>query len=67
MSSEREIHAVERKNKRQANIEQGLPEKTILQSFKDEEMLNSLHREAILCNNISEFQHRLEVIRGAEA
>jgi len=43
------------------------PLKEILQSIKDEETLNNLHREAILCNNISEFQHRLEVIRGAEA
>ena len=40
------------------------PLKTILQSIKDEEMLNNLHREAILCNNISEFQHSLETICG---
>ena len=36
---------------------------SIVQSIKDEEMLHSLHREVILCNNMSEFQHRLEKIR----
>jgi len=36
---------------------------SIVQSIKDEEMLHNLHREVILCNNMSEFQHRLEKIR----
>jgi hypothetical protein len=43
------------------------PLTSILQSIKDEEMLNNLHREVFLCNNISEFQHKLEKIRAAEA
>ena len=42
------------------------PLTTFIQSIKDEEMLNNLHREAILCNNMSEFQHKLEKIRGLE-
>jgi len=31
------------------------------------EVLNNLFREVILCNNMSEFQHKLEKIRGLEA
>ncbi|ETR65897.1 MAG: transposase YhgA family protein [Candidatus Magnetoglobus multicellularis str. Araruama] len=34
-----------------------------IQSIKDEEMLQRLHREILLCNNMYEFQHRLESIR----
>jgi hypothetical protein len=34
-----------------------------IQSIKDEEMLQRLHREILLCNNMYEFQHRLETIR----
>ncbi|KPA18660.1 transposase YhgA family protein [Candidatus Magnetomorum sp. HK-1] len=43
------------------------PLTSILQSIKDEEILNNLFREVFLCNNISEFQHKLEKIRGSAA
>jgi len=43
------------------------PLASILKSIKDEEILNNLFREVILCNNMSEFQHKLEKIRAAEA
>ena len=39
---------------------------TIIQSIKDEDILNNLHREVILCNNITEFQHKLEKIRYSD-
>ena len=39
---------------------------SIIQSIKDEDILNNLLREVILCNNISEFQHKLEKIRYSD-
>ena len=39
---------------------------TIIQSIKDEDILNNLLREVILCNNITEFQHKLEKIRYSD-
>jgi len=45
------------------NISQSIA--TFIQSIKDEEILHRLHREVFSCNNISEFQHRIETIRAS--
>jgi len=36
-----------------------------IQSIKDEDTLQQLHREAILSNSFSEFQHKLATIRAS--
>ena len=42
------------------NVSQAIA--SVIQAIKDREILRNIHREAILCQNISEFQNRLKVL-----